>query len=69
VCIVSKLTGNSWEVVPIEASDEHPKARFLKLPSGNNTLHRGLGENQGAREGQVVLASYENVVFILINDR
>jgi hypothetical protein len=29
---------NSWEVVPIEASDEHPKARFLKLPSGNNTF-------------------------------
>ena len=36
VCIVSKLTGKSWEVVPIEALDEHPKARFLKVPSGNN---------------------------------
>ncbi|VDI49803.1 Hypothetical predicted protein [Mytilus galloprovincialis] len=36
VCVVSKVTGKSWEVVPIEASSEHPKARFLKLPSGND---------------------------------
>ncbi|XP_052059579.1 uncharacterized protein LOC127700210 isoform X2 [Mytilus californianus] len=36
ICVVSKLTGKSWEVVPIEASEEHPKARFLKLPSGND---------------------------------
>ncbi|CAC5373111.1 unnamed protein product [Mytilus coruscus] len=33
---VSKMTGKSWEVIPIEASEEHPKARFLKLPSGND---------------------------------
>lgn len=36
ICVVSKLTGKRWEIVPIEASEEHPKARFLKLPSGND---------------------------------
>ncbi|CAC5381795.1 unnamed protein product [Mytilus coruscus] len=35
ICVVSKLTGKSWKVVPIEASEEHPKAN-PKLPSGND---------------------------------
>ncbi|CAG2200047.1 unnamed protein product [Mytilus edulis] len=36
ICVVSKVTGKSWEVVPVEESEEHPKARFLKLPSGSD---------------------------------
>ncbi|XP_071173582.1 uncharacterized protein [Mytilus edulis] len=33
--VVSKFSGKSWEVVPIEASAEH-QTRHLKLPSGND---------------------------------
>ncbi|CAG2190528.1 unnamed protein product [Mytilus edulis] len=36
ICVVSKVTGKSWEVVPVEESEEHPKARFIKLPSGSD---------------------------------
>lgn len=36
LCIVSKVTGKSWNLVPVETSLEHPKARFVKLPSGND---------------------------------
>lgn len=33
--VVSKVSGKSWEIVQIEASETHHKARFIKLPAGN----------------------------------
>ncbi|XP_076113369.1 uncharacterized protein LOC143081020 [Mytilus galloprovincialis] len=36
ICVVSRVTGKSWEVVPVEESEAHPNARFLKLPSGSD---------------------------------
>ncbi|XP_052059590.1 uncharacterized protein LOC127700211 isoform X3 [Mytilus californianus] len=38
VYMVSKVSGKSWEIAPIEETDAHPKARFLKLPAGNNNF-------------------------------
>ncbi|CAC5401517.1 unnamed protein product [Mytilus coruscus] len=38
VYIVSKVSGKSWEIASIEETDAHPKARFLKLPAGNNNF-------------------------------
>ncbi|CAC5381787.1 unnamed protein product [Mytilus coruscus] len=36
VCVVSKVSGRPWQVIPLKDNKEFPKSKIVKLPAGND---------------------------------